>query len=264
MLEGRDVPSTLTVTNTLDSGPGSLRDDIDAAHSGDTIVFDPGLAGRQITLTSRELIVNKNLSIQGLSGKTEISGALSHSRVFDVPSGVTVTLTNLAIIDGAGVADAFNFDSAPMDGDGAGILNLGTLTLHNCTVSGNGFTPNYSGSGGGIYNAGTLTITGSILSGNFASFGGGIFNAAGGTLSMTGSTLSGNTADSEGGGLYNTYRATATIMNCKITGNKAQFEGGGIYNTKYSHLAVGSTMFSTNTPDNIFGSYADKRGNSFS
>jgi hypothetical protein len=31
-LEGRDVPSTLTVTNTLDSGTGSLRAEIAAAH----------------------------------------------------------------------------------------------------------------------------------------------------------------------------------------------------------------------------------------
>jgi hypothetical protein len=29
-LEGRDVPSTLTVTNTLDSGPGSLRAEKDS------------------------------------------------------------------------------------------------------------------------------------------------------------------------------------------------------------------------------------------
>src|SRR5262245_41282690 len=48
-LEGRDVPSTLTVTNTLDDGytSGSLRVEIAAAQSGDTIQFaipttDPG------------------------------------------------------------------------------------------------------------------------------------------------------------------------------------------------------------------------------
>jgi hypothetical protein len=50
-LEGRDVPSTLTVTNTLDYGPGSLRDEIAAAQAGDTIVFSNGLNGGTITLT---------------------------------------------------------------------------------------------------------------------------------------------------------------------------------------------------------------------
>src|SRR5262249_952225 len=39
-LEDRWLPSTLTVLNNLDSGPGSLRADIAAAQSGDTIVFD--------------------------------------------------------------------------------------------------------------------------------------------------------------------------------------------------------------------------------
>ena len=68
-LEGRDVPSTLTVTNTLDDyTPGSLRDDIIVAHSGDTIAFDPSLAGQQILLSGYELNVNKNLMEQSLSG----------------------------------------------------------------------------------------------------------------------------------------------------------------------------------------------------
>src|SRR5437762_10478976 len=50
-LEDRQLPSTLTVLNTLDSGAGSLRAAITAAHSGDTIHFAGKLAGRTITLT---------------------------------------------------------------------------------------------------------------------------------------------------------------------------------------------------------------------
>jgi hypothetical protein len=44
-LEGRDVPSTLTVLNNLDKGAGSLRDAIAHVHDGDAIVFDPSLTG---------------------------------------------------------------------------------------------------------------------------------------------------------------------------------------------------------------------------
>ena len=66
VLEGRDVPSTLTAANSLDDGSaGSLRAEIAAAHSGDTIVFDATLAGTTIQLTSGELVINKNLTIQG-------------------------------------------------------------------------------------------------------------------------------------------------------------------------------------------------------
>src|SRR5262249_2843461 len=64
-LEDRTVPSTLTVTNALDRGPGSLRDKITNAKDGDTIVFAPGLNGQTITLTSDQLTINKSLDIEG-------------------------------------------------------------------------------------------------------------------------------------------------------------------------------------------------------
>ena len=75
VLEGRCLPSTLTVTSTADSGPGSLRAEIAAAQSGDTIVFDPSIAGTMIQLTSGELVINKSLDIewQG-AGPLTVSG----------------------------------------------------------------------------------------------------------------------------------------------------------------------------------------------
>jgi Domain of unknown function (DUF4347) len=44
---------TFTVTSTADSGAGSLRAAIAAAQSGDTIVFNSGLANQTITLASQ-------------------------------------------------------------------------------------------------------------------------------------------------------------------------------------------------------------------
>src|SRR5262249_18843940 len=55
-LEGRWLPSTLTVPTTADSGPGSLRAEITAAKNNTTIIFDPSRVDFQtITLTSGEL-----------------------------------------------------------------------------------------------------------------------------------------------------------------------------------------------------------------
>src|ERR1700722_8155151 len=65
-LEGRTLLSTLTVTTNADSGPGSLRAEIADASSGDMIRFSKKLSGQTITLTSGELVVNKNLEIDGM------------------------------------------------------------------------------------------------------------------------------------------------------------------------------------------------------
>src|SRR6185295_2809083 len=58
--------ATITVTNTNDSGPGSLRQALRDAHDGDTINF--AVRGT-ITLTSGGLPVTKNLAIVGPGAK---------------------------------------------------------------------------------------------------------------------------------------------------------------------------------------------------
>src|SRR5436189_4376466 len=64
-LEDRTVLSTLTVLNALDSGAGSLRYAVGHSRDGDTIVFDSGLNGQTITLTSGALVVKNSLDIEG-------------------------------------------------------------------------------------------------------------------------------------------------------------------------------------------------------
>ena len=53
--------ATITVTNTNNSGAGSLRQAIADANDGDTINF--GITGT-ITLATGELLVDKSISIQ--------------------------------------------------------------------------------------------------------------------------------------------------------------------------------------------------------
>ena len=57
--------TTITVTNTNDSGISSLRQALIAAQNGDTIQFDPALNGQTIILTSGELLINKSITING-------------------------------------------------------------------------------------------------------------------------------------------------------------------------------------------------------
>ena len=56
---------TITVINTNDSGPGSLRQALVDANDGDAINFDSSLKGQTITLTSGQLSVDKDVTISG-------------------------------------------------------------------------------------------------------------------------------------------------------------------------------------------------------
>ena len=203
-LEERTVPSTLTVTNNLDTGivgDGSLRGEITAAASGDTINFDPSLAGQTITLTGGELVIDKSLDIEGPgAGLLTVSGnqtsrvfdVSNHaSRVFDISAGATVTIAGVWIT--AGLA---NGSSPVLASTGGGILNFGSLTLSGDVLSNNQAVGNASsgkaGVGGGVANLAraTLAISGSAFTGNQAigadhSNGFGAGNAQGGAIFNT-------------------------------------------------------------------------------
>jgi uncharacterized repeat protein (TIGR01451 family) len=111
---------------------------------------------------------------------------------------------------------------------GGGIHNGGTLTLNDCTVSGNAVSSGeYYGAGGGIYNYGPLTLNSSTVSGNHAAgYGGGIFNRQGALATLNNSTVSGNAAN-YGGGVFNDV-GIVTLQNCVFLENTGR-RGGGIY-----------------------------------
>ena len=270
-LEDRTVPSTLTVTNNLDSGAGSLRAAIKAASSGDTIEFAHTLAGQTITLTSGELAVTKNLDIEGLgTSRLTISGN-SASRVFDLSGGVTVTVADLTITHG--LAD-----------HGGAILNEAgaNLTLADVTLSHNHATGGLGG--GAIFNdaGASLSIKDSSLTNNQATTavnfdpttggggGGAIFNDFGASLSLTDCGLSGNQAvttvgfDNFGGAIYN-LGGTTTITDCTLENNQvsgggsstiiAGSVGGAVENMVAATLTVTNSRFSNNQAISAAGGY---------
>ena len=87
----------ISVTNTEDTGPGSLRQAIIDATDGATIRFDAAIAGRTILVNPPFMAITKSVTIEGpLQVGMTISGNLS-SRVFRVDPGVSVVLRNLSI-----------------------------------------------------------------------------------------------------------------------------------------------------------------------
>jgi hypothetical protein len=285
-LEARDCPSTLTVTNNLDTGArgdGSLRGEIAAANSGDTIAFASSLKGQTITLsaTNGELQIARNLTIQGPgASQLTISGGFN-SRVFEVDGSTTsVTLSGVSIIDGIGTAfypygntgwsGGNKSGTTAQDGQGGAIWNGGTLTVSSCMLADNSAAVNgYSSfAGGGIYNVGTLIVSNSTLAHNsvgnaygYYGNGGGIYNA--GTLTVNGSTLSDNIAYGSngvglGGGIYSGYKLTVTITGSTLTGNTGSL-GGAVY-TDGTLALNGSTLSGNSASSEGGGIFNDRQG----
>jgi hypothetical protein len=236
-LEDRTLPSTFTVLNLNDGGPGSLRAGI--ASGDDTIVFARGLHGT-IKLTSGELLIATGVTIKGPGANQLSVSGNNASRVFEMAAGLNVTVSGLTITHGY----------AP--DLGGGILNDGS----NLTLSGDDLTQNVvfesatnGGRGGGLRSlAGSLTITDCQITDNQA-------------LGGAGASAFG---DALGGGLY-VLAGSATISNSTISGNLARggdnsgdggAGGGGIFTdvpTSITSSALNDNVARAgdNTPDSF-------------
>ena len=279
---GYAVPANIiVVTNTDDSGPGSLRDALAAAVDGD-IIDATGISGT-ILLTSGELQITHAVTINGPGAGSLAVDGNGTFRVFDnLTSGASISgfsITNGSatgdfgggIFNEGGNSATLRLSDCIVSGNsadfGGGIFNFnGALTVNNCTISGNGA----AFSGGGIVSsasgaAATLTITNSTISDNSATAndGGGILSGAAGSVAsiasviVSNSTLSGNSATGNGGAIANAADvgqfARLTITNSTISDNSATGNGGGIYNAGAAEFQIGSTVLNAGSSgENIF------------
>src|SRR5262245_34501405 len=129
-LESRTVPSTL-VTNLNDSGTGSLRAAVVAADStsGAVIHFAPFLHGT-IKLTSGQLNLTSNMTIDGPGAFVVTVSGNNASRVFDVGNNATVTINGLTIANGS----AQSTTDPLMQGGGGGVVEVGATVYLNGDV----------------------------------------------------------------------------------------------------------------------------------
>ena len=239
---------TYVVSNTANSGPGSLRQAITDAnnHPGpDLITFDPstneipivlsGAASEDANLSGDLDILNGgDLTIQGNGVLyTKIDGD-DIDRIFhNCPGGGcagTVTLMDMVIRNGT-----------VTDGGGA-IYNVATLNIQNCTVGDVPANGSVATWGGGIYNAaGTLTIDGGQVVYNDANYGGGIYNNVPGiVIIQNSSSIACNIATTDGGGIYNAF-STLTVTDSTVRSNDA-VDGGGIYNLDEGVLNITNSI----------------------
>jgi hypothetical protein len=283
-LEDRFVPSTLwKVTSNGDdvNQVGTLRWAVAHAQNGDSIEILPGQnGGLHITLTHGELFLNHDVYIMGGYWGAAIDGGDS-SRVFEVAAGANVSFDHL-LIEGGNAHAQNPQGNAGLDGLGGGILNEGTLELHQCLVRNNGHNSDGAANrsvlvGGGIFNTntGNLFLYGGHVDQNFAvEAGGGIFNDAGkfnmaltkmwfnSTMGVGGAIatiehdrqltvyvtlttcdLERNTAG-QGGALFN-QDCKLWVNDCTLENNQAD-AGAGIY-TLFGFMTVSHTSLYHNT-----------------
>jgi len=164
------------------------------------------------------LNISKTLKLYGSGAKPTIHPKNVNLPVVQVATGVLLSKLTIS------------------GGKNSGVLNSGTLTMNDCTVSHNS-GQRHSGIsfGGGIYNIGRLTINNSTISANGASGGGGIYSR--GTLAINRSTLTGNSG-ALGAGIFSQFGAPLAITNSTITGNVGEVGAG---------IAGGTTVISNST-----------------
>jgi hypothetical protein len=232
------------VTNCNDSGPGSLRDAVAAAASGDTIDFstltagDPGCVSG-ITLTTGAIVVSQqNLTIKGNGQRgIQIGQHAPNSRVithsFPTAAGhlyLQDTKVNNGQITGSGQVN------------GGCVTTPGSLTLNNvevyeCSATTTGLStdvPAPHAYGGGVYAAAGLTISGhSLLDNNTVTANNSNVRAFGGcaetpgTFDMRDSIVAkcyANGQRARGGALE--LRGAVTITGSVIAKSYSRFIGG--------------------------------------
>ena len=250
--------NTIVVTSCDDSGPGSLRDAIASAVSGDEVDFS-NLPCSTITLTSGELAVGvDDLMITGFGHTISAAGV---SRVINHTGTGRLFLFGPTVADGVVVGNPAYGGCIRSDGDiylrsvtvqncsltsssggtttiarGGGVFSAGTTKVEMSSIVGNSLTtstatPYAFGTGAGVAAYGGLfieysTISGNVIVGRSNYIRGGGFES-GGSVIIRRSTISDNAAYLGGGGAID-GDGVSMIQSSTISGNSSQFRAGGI------------------------------------
>jgi hypothetical protein len=243
-----------TGQDQLDTPAGaqvSLREALRDAPLG-AVVTAPASLGASPNLSRGELVVAQPVILAASSSSLRLTVSNGQTRAFHVLPGVCfhasrVDFQGRPTYDSNGIPIAYGAGLGAVEsGKGGAILNQGTLSLADCTLTYSG-----AGQGGAIANGLTaspsfLTLRRCTLNNNQAATqGGAIYNSAAGgggaIVELENCLIFNNTSLRHGGALANSGGAGTTILtatHCTLMNNKAVTSGGGIYNNQ----APGTTV----------------------
>lgn len=258
------------------SGPkATIKNATSTVNGGGTVYIDSG------TYKENNITINTNMTIIGQNQETTIIDGADTNNIFNVQSGVQVTISNLTLLNGTFTnggaiynqgkltlnnnnfinnsavnggsvynensgtltVTSSNFINNSATDFGGAIYNSGTSKVNDCN-----FTNNMAGMGGAIYNYSTLIASGNSFTDNAACDGGVIVNED--VLILSSSNFSNNTAMCAGGAIINFNACTLTVTNSTFIGNTATF-GGVVVN--YGIVNFTSSSFSNNNASQYGG-----------
>lgn len=235
--------ATLTVTNTADSGPGSLRDTLAAAASGDTVTFGgAAFTGPEnsvtIRLTSGPILIGTPVTIDAPANanggnKVVVSG--------DADASNSLT---------AGDVQAFNINIPT-----AGTFAVNRLTFQRCRAAGGGGAVVF-----GMGNAADATFTHCrFLTNRSDGPGGAVFCAAASLdLVFDDCQFDGNSSLSDGGAIHASALASLRLISCDFLNNRANLTGGStggaVYAGSIASIEIDDCTFESNIASNNGGS----------
>jgi hypothetical protein len=212
--------ATFVVSNTSDSGSGSLRQAMLNANAGGggDIIFS-NVTG-VISLASSLPNISASVNILGPGTNLLIISGDNQYSIFGANAGTTNTFANFTIADGYTESQwvSGGMGIVVADFPGCAISNSGTMNVLNCVISNCIVDGSGDRVGGAVFNAGSLAMENCLFVAcgsdgyNSGITGGGIFNS--GHLSMTNCCLTNCTA-SDAPGIYNS--GTALLNNCLLT-----------------------------------------------
>ncbi len=272
-----------TVNNLNDTGPGSLRELINNAHSGDTIQIDPGLLsnGSDTLKLHSQIEIDSPLTIFGAiqGADTLYVTGVNANRAFnlDVDSWLgpvylsNFVFTNFSTSSGGGVIYSnrlhslslkncvfrHNLVSGNFPSGGAISIYNGDLKLEDCTFSNNGSASCSSltgyGSGGAIeVTFGTLRAENCSFNGNSTCQSGGAVLVALGKGLFSHCTFRSNRVSTDftlagGGAVHLNGAANSRFAYCIFENNESERGGGALaFLSTYGRVDIESCSFNGN------------------
>lgn len=220
----------------------NIQDAVDVSVAGDQILVADGVyrnGGRAVAgFVGNRVAVTKAITLQSLNGPgaTTIMGNQVPGTTNGYGAIRCVYLTNGAALVGFTLSGGATYSGGDdtLRSGGALWCEPAALAVSNCILTGCAAALN----GGGAYRG---TLVNCTLTNNWATSGGGAYQAA-----LTNCTLAGNAASSSGGG-----EAYGVLVNCVLASNTAPSGGGAYYGNLWN-----CTLLSNNAGSTGGGAYS--------